>query len=54
MYPYKYNVFDSLGEAYYLIKSYDKALKNYDKVLQLKPNDKNALEMIEKIKKEIN
>ena len=54
MYPYKYNVFDSLGEAYYLIKAYDKALNNYDKVLQLKPNDKNALEMIEKIKKEIN
>lgn len=54
MYPYKYNVFDSLGEAYFLIKAYDKALKNYDKVLQLKPNDKNALEMIEKIKKEIN
>lgn len=53
MYPYKYNVFDSLGEAYYTIKNYNQSLINYDKVLQLKPNDKNALEMIGKIKKEM-
>ena len=53
IYPYKHNVFDSLGEAYYTIKNYDKSLKNYDKVLVLKPNDKNALVMIEKIKKEM-
>lgn len=53
MYPYKANVFDSLGEALYTVKEYEKALKNYDKVLKLKPNDKNALEMIEKIKKEM-
>ncbi len=53
MYPYKHNVFDSLGEAYYRVKNYEESLKNYDIVLQLKPNDKNALEMIEKIKNEI-
>lgn len=53
MYPYKYNVFDSLGEVYYTIKDYEQSLKNYDKVLKLKPNDKTALEMIEKIKKEM-
>lgn len=53
MYPYKYNIFDSLAEAYYTIKEYDKALKNYYKVLTLKPNDNNALEMIEKIKTEM-
>ncbi len=53
MYPYKYNVFDSLAEAYYTIKDYENSLKNYDKVLVLKSNDKNAIEMIEKIKKEL-
>lgn len=53
MYPYKYNVFDSLGEAYYTIKNYEQSLKSYDKVLELKPNDTNALEMIERIKKEM-
>ncbi|WBX71045.1 thioredoxin domain-containing protein [Tenacibaculum retecalamus] len=53
MYPYKYSVFDSLGEAYFTIKNYEQSLKNYNKVLQLKPNDVNALSMIEKIKKVI-
>ncbi len=53
IYPYKYNVFDSLGEAYYTLKNYEESLKNYDIVLSLKPDDKNALEMIKKIKKEM-
>ena len=53
MYPYKYNVFDSLGEAYYTNKNYEKSLQSYQKVLKLKPNDENAIEMIEKIKKEM-
>lgn len=52
IFPYKYNVYDSLGEAYYKTKNYTEALKNYYKVLSLKPEDKNALKMIEKIKKE--
>lgn len=50
IFPYKYNVYDSLGEAYYITKNYTKALKNYYKVLSLKPDDENALEMISKIK----
>ena len=52
MYPYNSNVFDSLGEAFYTTKNYTEALKNYGKVLALTPDDKNALEMIEKIKKD--
>jgi len=52
MYPNNPNVFDSLGEAFYTAKNYTEALKNYGKVLALKPDDKNALEMIEKIMKE--
>ncbi|MGB1043226.1 MAG: thioredoxin domain-containing protein [Tenacibaculum sp.] len=53
MYPYKANVFDSLAEAFYTIKNYEMALKNYDKALSLKPNDKDILAMIDKIKTEM-
>ncbi len=52
IFPYKYNVYDSLGEAYFETKKYTEALKSYYKVLSLKPDDKNALKMIETIKKE--
>lgn len=54
IYPYKSNVFDSLGELYYTIKDYDKALTNYYKVLTVKPRDTNAMEMINKIQNELN
>ncbi|WP_223032571.1 thioredoxin domain-containing protein [Hanstruepera marina] len=53
IFPYKYNVYDSLGEAYFETKNYDNALKNYYKVLSLKPDDDNAKEMIEKIKSQV-
>ncbi|WOD44841.1 thioredoxin domain-containing protein [Hwangdonia lutea] len=51
IFPYKYNVYDSLGEAYFETKNYTEALKNYYKVLSLKPDDKNAREMVDKITK---
>jgi tetratricopeptide (TPR) repeat protein len=51
IFPYKYNVYDSLGEAYFETKNYTEALKNYYKVLSLKPTNENALSMIEKVKK---
>lgn len=50
IFPYKYNTYDSLGEAYFTSKNYTEALKNYYKVLSLKPDDENAAKMIEKIK----
>ena len=50
IFPYKYNVYDSLGEAYLETGNHNDALKNYYKVLSLKPDDENALEMVEKIK----
>ncbi|MDO6595584.1 thioredoxin family protein [Oceanihabitans sp. 2_MG-2023] len=50
IFPYKYNVYDSLAEAYFETKNHTEALKNYYKVLSLNPEDKNAPEMIEKIK----
>lgn len=49
IYPYKPGVYDSLGEAYLETENYTDALKNYYKVLSLKPDDKNAKEMIAKI-----
>lgn len=49
IFPYKYNVYDSLGEAQLKAGNRSNALKNYYKVLSLKPDDENALEMIEKI-----
>ena len=52
IFPYKYNVYDSLGEAYFKTENHNEALKNYYKVLSLKPDDDNAVEMIEKIKLE--
>jgi thiol-disulfide isomerase/thioredoxin len=51
IFPYKYNVYSSLGEAHLKLKNYSEALKNYYKVLSLKPDDTNAVEMIEKIKR---
>lgn len=54
MYPYKANVFDSLGEAYFTTKNYNKALSSYNKAQKLDPNDKNIANMIKKIKTEIN
>lgn len=53
MFPNNPNVFDSLGEAFYMTKNYKEATKNYNKVLQFKPEDKNALEMLDKIKLEM-
>lgn len=50
IFPYKYNVYDSLAEAYFETENYFEALKNYYKVLSLKPDDENAVEMIDKIK----
>ena len=51
MFPYKSRVYDSLAEAYYEAKNYDAALKNYYKVLSIKPDDENAIEMVGTIKK---
>lgn len=49
IFPYKSNVYDSLGEAFFMTNNYTEALINYNKVLALQPEDKNALEMIQKI-----
>lgn len=48
-YPDSFNVYDSLGEAYFNLGKHDLALKNYQKSLELNPENTNAEEMIKKI-----
>ena len=48
-YPHNANVFDSLGEAYLAAGDKKLAIENYKKVLEIKPDDKNAKAMLEKI-----
>jgi len=54
IFPYKYNVYDSLGEAFMALENYSEALKNYTKVLGLDPKNKNALEILNTIQTLIN
>ena len=48
-YPKSGNVWDSLGEGYFLNKQYKLALENYKKSLQLDPESPNAKMMIKRI-----
>lgn len=50
-FPNSANVYDSMGEAYYLNRNNDLALFNYKKSLELNPNNFNAIKMIKKIQK---
>jgi len=50
LYPDSYNVYDSLGEAYMKIKSYDLAIEFYEKSLYLNPENENAKIMLKKLK----
>ncbi|MNS15720.1 Tetratricopeptide repeat protein [compost metagenome] len=45
------NLFDSLGEAYYVNKQYDLALNSYTKAIKLGGTNGNAEKMVEKIEK---
>ena len=45
------NPYDSLGEAYFINKEYELAIKNFKISLELNPKNTNAVEMIDKIEK---
>ncbi len=47
--PKNANLFDSLGEAYFVVNDYDNSIKNYKKSLEMNPNNDNAKEYINKI-----
>jgi tetratricopeptide (TPR) repeat protein len=49
-YPQSGNVYDSLGEAYMKVGQKELAIQNYEKSLQLDPKNKNAVEMLKKLK----
>jgi D-alanyl-D-alanine-carboxypeptidase/D-alanyl-D-alanine-endopeptidase len=51
LYPESWNAYDSLAEAYMRIGDNEKAIKNYNKSLELNPENTNAKEMLEKLEK---
>lgn len=52
-FPNSGNAYDSLAEAYFNSKEYALSKQNYQKSLELNPNNDNAKEMLLKIEKEI-
>lgn len=48
-YPNSSNAFNSLGEVYFIDNQYDLSKTNYEKSLDLDPNNKNSEEMLKKI-----
>ncbi|HEY4617190.1 MAG TPA: tetratricopeptide repeat protein [Flavobacterium sp.] len=50
-YPNSANVFDSLGEAYMNKGDKTLAIKNYEKSLELNPNNGNAKDMLTELRK---
>jgi hypothetical protein len=50
-YPDAFNTYDSLGEAYMVMGNKKHAIKNYEKSIELNPNNENGKRMLEKLKK---
>lgn len=51
-YPDSFNVYDSLGEAYYKNGEMDLAIKNFERSVELNPKNENGKAMLEKIRSE--
>jgi tetratricopeptide (TPR) repeat protein len=49
-FPDSWNVYDSLGEAYMKKGDRELAIKSYQKSLELNPQNKNAVEMLKRLK----
>ena len=52
LFPQSGNVYDSLGESYMNNGETDLAIKNYEKSLELDPNNTNAVEMLKRLRNE--
>lgn len=50
LYPNSANVYDSLGEAYMIAGNNEQAIKNYERSLDLNPQNTNAFEQLKKLK----
>lgn len=48
-YPDAFNTYDSLGEAYMINGDKELAIQNYNKSLELNPNNTNAVNMLERL-----
>jgi tetratricopeptide (TPR) repeat protein len=51
-FPKSFNVWDSLGEAYYKAGNLKEAVKNYEESLRMNPDNEAGKRMLEKIRKE--
>ena len=51
-YPKYWNSYDSMGEAYMRVGEKDLAIANYEKSLELKPDNQNGIDMIKKLKEQ--
>ncbi len=49
-YPEAFNVYDSLGEAYMESGDKELAIKNYEKSIELNPDNENGIKMLENLK----
>jgi CubicO group peptidase (beta-lactamase class C family) len=52
-FPNSSNLYDTRGEVYFIKKDYNASKKDYQKTVELNPNNDNAKEMLLKIEKEI-
>lgn len=50
MFPQAFNVYDSLGEAYMVNGDKELAIKNYEKALELNPQNTNSVNMLKKLR----
>jgi len=51
-YPKYWNSYDSLGEAYMKAGQNDLAIANYEKSIELKPDNQNGIDMLKKLKRQ--
>jgi Tfp pilus assembly protein PilF len=49
-YPKYWNSYDSIGEAYMKTGQKDLAIQNYEKSIELKPDNQNGIDMLKKLK----
>jgi tetratricopeptide (TPR) repeat protein len=50
LFPNSWNTYDSLGEAYAAAGNKDLAIKNYERSIEMNPNNDNGKKMLEKLK----
>ena len=49
-YPQSSNAYDSLGEAYMISSDKERAIRNYQRAVELNPQNSNAIEMLKKLR----